>query len=168
MRMLTDAQMFLSSYAFLFVLFGLRIDNGTVRWVSFGLAFLGVAIVATFLSATRRLQAYSVTLTRVENRGADVASYLVTYLLPFLVVDPRQLLDYVAYAVFVIVVGVVYTNSDMIYVNPLLYVFRRKVVYIEGDGETRGICIALAIPNIDKQLWVVRVRDSLYVEARGA
>ncbi len=163
-RFLTDAQMFLSSYAFLFVLFGLRVENAAVRWTSFCLALLGVVIVALFLSGARANAGATFTLARVENRGADVASYLVTYLLPFIVIDAKSWGDYAAYVIFIVVVGAVYINSDMIYVNPLLYVFGRKVVSIEAGDGTRGMCIVRTIPSPGTDVQLVRIRDFLYVQ----
>jgi hypothetical protein len=71
----------------------------------------------------------------VGDHGSQVAGYLATYLLPLLVVPTPSLDDLVAYSLFLIVAGLVYVRSEMVEINPTLYVlgFRvLRVVSVEG------------------------------------
>jgi hypothetical protein len=116
------ALLFLSSYAPLFLLLGLRsYDRScTIFWVSIGLLALSVGSFALFLWSARRSPKYEVTVVAVEYRSADVAGYAVTYLLPFLAVFEGSWRDVLALGLFIGLVGVIYVNSGMLYINPLL------------------------------------------------
>ncbi len=114
--------LFLSSYAPLFLLVCLRsIGTSEVLAVASGIMFAaGVAGVAVFLVTIRRKTAGCFQLLEIENRDPDVAAYAATYLLPFLTVFSGTWQDLTSLAGFVIILGIVYVRSRLIYVNPLL------------------------------------------------
>jgi len=56
----------------------------------------------------------------VQSRDADLAGYLVGYLLPFVGAVAVDWQDVLAFVLFFAFVGIIYVNSRMIYVNPLL------------------------------------------------
>jgi len=56
----------------------------------------------------------------VEPRDGDLAAYVATYLLPFVVVFGVTIQDVIALALFLIFIGALWINSRMIYLNPLL------------------------------------------------
>jgi hypothetical protein len=60
-------------------------------------------------------------LTAVEDRGAEVAGYVASYLLPFLTVSEPSSRDLVAYGLFLVVVAVLYLRSGLVRINPTLY-----------------------------------------------
>jgi len=89
------------------------------------LVLLALALLGTllFLAVARRHTPYEVTVVNIEVRDADLSGYLVAYLLPFVGAIAPTWRDVVALALFFIFVGIVYVNSRMIYVNPLLSIF---------------------------------------------
>jgi len=114
--------LFLSSYAPLFVLVAIR-SIGTSRVLaitSAALALLGLAGTLIFLLAVREKPAGIYDLLEVENRDPDVAAYAATYLLPFLTVFSGTWQDLASLAGFVLILGIVYVRSRLIYINPLL------------------------------------------------
>jgi hypothetical protein len=56
----------------------------------------------------------------VEPRDGDLAAFVATYLLPFVVVFGVTAQDVIALALFLFFIGVLWINSRMIYLNPLL------------------------------------------------
>jgi len=86
------------------------------------LAVTGLIGLLLFLLTIRRKTAGRFQLLEVENRDPDVAAYAATYLLPFLTVFSASWQDLASLAAFVIILGVVYVRSRLIYVNPLLTV----------------------------------------------
>jgi hypothetical protein len=57
---------------------------------------------------------------RAEPKDSEVLSYIAVYLIPFLGIDLTELNDVVLFGSFLVVLGVVYVNSNMLFTNPLL------------------------------------------------
>lgn len=125
--------MFLSSYAPLFAIVAIRVQSLPVRVACVVLAMAGVGALVTVLTLDRRSARAQSTIVSVRNAGAEAASYLAGYLLPFLTVTEPSVWDVVAYALFIGVVGVVTIKTGVIQVNPMLFVFGYLVLRVE-DG----------------------------------
>lgn len=114
--------LFLSSYMPLFLLLGLRsIHRSTgIAIVSGVLTVCGATGTILFLRAARKKTPGLFQLLEVENRDPDVAAYAATYLLPFLTVFSGEWQDYTSLGAFIVILGVIYVRSRLIYVNPVL------------------------------------------------
>jgi len=114
--------LFLSSYSPLFLLVALR-TIGTSDILALGcgvLTFLGLVGTYLFLTTGKKKGTRNYQLAAVENHDSDVAAYTATYLLPFLTVFSGTWQDITSLAVFVVIFGIVYVRSRLIYVNPML------------------------------------------------
>jgi len=115
--------LFLSSYAPLFAL--LAWTNRGTTWVWLTLAIVAVLSVAA-LAVVFRIKATDVGPRLVVARSTpdegEVMAYVSTYLLPFLGLDLSSATGIVVFLGFLLVGGVVYVNSNMLFVNPLLSV----------------------------------------------
>lgn len=116
--------LFLSSYAPAFVLLALRsYDRScTVFVVAVGLTCIAMLAVIAFFVAARQKAAVRLRLVVVERRNAEVAAYAATYLLPFITSFEGGWRDLLALALFFVFIGIIYVNSGMIHVNPVLAV----------------------------------------------
>lgn len=114
--------LFLSSYTPLFFLIAVRsIGTSDVLAIASGaLTIGGLAGTWVFFVAVKKKPPGGYQLVEVENRDPDVAAYAATYLLPFLTVFSGTWQDLTSLAGFVIILGIVYVRSRLIYVNPLL------------------------------------------------
>jgi hypothetical protein len=110
----------LSSYLPLFVLIGVRsIGRSTgILILCAGLSVSAVIGTLVFLLTSRRRSTVHLEVTAVEDRDADVASYMATYLLPFVTVFSGKWQDVVSLGGFIVVLGLVYVRSRLIYINP--------------------------------------------------
>ncbi len=147
--------LFLSSYLPLFALVGIR-SVGKSNTIAAACALLAVAAVvgtAVFLCAAYQRNTIDIYLTAVERRDPDVAAYLATYLLPFMTVFTGRWQDVVSLAGFILVLGIVYVRSRLIYINPTLALL--------GYHVTRVIPATPGTEDED------RVRWPRYVLARG-
>jgi hypothetical protein len=122
-RLVIDIRLFFSSYAPLFVLLGLRFEGMGLRIPCFALGALFALDLCLIMQQLRRGSPMKYRIQHVEDRGADVAGYVVTYLLPFLTVASPRGWDLAAYGLFIAIVGVIYVRSGLIYVNPLRRAF---------------------------------------------
>lgn len=90
---------------------------------------------------SRRTSAEPIPLAEVADAGPEVAGYLATYLLPFLMVAEPGTRDIVAYVLFLLITGLVYVRSNMAQINPTLYILGRRVVKVTTDHEWSGYVI---------------------------
>lgn len=154
------ALLFLSSYAPLFGLLALRsYDRScTVFWISVSLLALSIGSFGIFLRAASRSPKYAVAVVSVEHRSADVAGYAVTYLLPFLAVFEGGWRDVLALAVFIALIGVIYVNSGMLYVNPLLALlgYHLLLVRVTTSGQDKAADELVPQYVLTKDRWLRR------------
>jgi hypothetical protein len=140
--------LFFSSYTPLFLLLGLRSihRSDSILIASCVLTVFGTAGTILFLQMARRKEPGDFKLLEVENRDPDVAAYAATYLLPFLAVFSGAWQDITSLVGFIVLLGVIYVRSRLIYVNPLLALF--------GYHLWRVIPLTAGAPvNADKTPW---------------
>lgn len=134
---------FLSSYAPLWVMLGLRFHP---CWLRIALIALGIACgtyVAFLLTRSANERPSNTTLTITGDAGADVSGYLAAYLLPFLTVSEPSATDLATYAIFIAVAGLIYVRSGLMQINPTVYLMQRKVLRatIPVQGTTKEVFI---------------------------
>lgn len=141
--LIRKSRLFFGSYVILFALLALRF---TTPWleVTFGtLAAIGLAdTVWIVIGLSTKTQSDPMVFTSVEDAGSDVAGYLVGYILPFLTVAQPSIRDVLAYGLFLLVLGVVFVQSNMVQVNPTLYLFQRRVEKVTAEGGWNGYLIS--------------------------
>jgi hypothetical protein len=113
--------MFLSSYSPLFALLAYANRHSAVTWeVLAGVAIvsaLGLVWVMVGYANERGPRLY---IAHSKPQDGDVLAYIATYLVPFLGVDLSKRNDIVIFVGFLFVLMLVYINSNMLFVNPLL------------------------------------------------
>jgi len=146
-------------------MFALRsIPNHRVAVGAWGIVALGGFVDARRLVyGARRRDRRTVRFERVEDAGGAVAAYLATYLLPFIASPPTRPADIAAYAVYFVVVFVIYIRSDMAFVNPTLYVLGWRVV--EGTTHGRSVLVVCrSAPDEETDVDVVDFLDVYVVK----
>ena len=157
---IVNARLFLSSYAPLFALLALRFEDCSLRFGCLGLALVGTVDLYAILFQARHIEPVAFSIVEVVDRGAEVAGYMVAYLLPFLVVTAPSWTDVAAYSLFLIITGLIYVRSDMIHINPLLYVVGYRVLQLTTDGGDY-LLISRRAPQVGTEIAAVRVRGRL-------
>ena len=113
--------MFLSSYAPLFALLAYANRSCTATWVTLAsvsaLSVLGLALV---MLGRRCDQGPRLAVKHSRPKDGEILAYTATYLLPFLGLDLTRSDGIVLFSGFLTVLGLVYVNSNMLFVNPLL------------------------------------------------
>jgi hypothetical protein len=114
--------LFLSSYfplaAIFFILFVQKQRCVAVTILSIGL--LGLVGLAWYLRVVQRIGPFQVTVKDIQRRDAEAMSYIVSYLIPFIAVPFNGWEQGFALSIFFVVLGVLYVNSNMIHINPML------------------------------------------------
>jgi hypothetical protein len=157
--------LFLSSYSPLFIILGIRnIEAPLAPWVLF-LASATMLMFVFYIVVMTRMNTMSITVRMSKPKGADVMTYVITYLLPFLAVDLNRIEDALSIAIFLAMVGVLYVHSNMVYVNPLLAALGYHAFEVEDtSGDTTIILAKSRRLSVGTQLRVVSLGDYARME----
>lgn len=120
-RLLFRIALFLSSYAPLFGLLAFTNRHSTAAWVTLSAVAVGGLVgLAAVMAATAREDGPDLHVNDARPRNGEVLAYISTYLIPFIGVDLTTLNGVVLFVGFLLVLMVVYVNSEMLLVNPVL------------------------------------------------
>jgi hypothetical protein len=128
------------------------------------LAALGVGSLALLLRLDARSSPGPHVLASVRDAGAEAASYLATYLLPFLTVAAPTARDVVAYAGFLLVAAAIYLRSAVVQVNPLLYLLGYRVLSVTDDHGLHAYIITRQLIPAGGRVLATRFRDDVLVD----
>lgn len=166
-NVLTRVILFLSSYAPLFLILAIRSwsDNHKISIALGAISSITLLILWIFVNQARSLAADKVVIASVNSRDGDVMSYIVTYLLPFLAVDFKQVGDVVSLGIFIFVIGLLYVNSNMIYTNPILNIAGYHIFEVQdGEGKTTALICKRTYVRTGAELDVVSLGDYVLME----
>jgi hypothetical protein len=123
-RLLFRIALFLSSYAPLFLLMAYTNRHcATTLWTLVGVTVLGLVALMWVMLALRDEVGPILRVAHARPNDGDVLAYTATYLVPFIGVDLTKIDGVVVFVGFLLVLGLVYINSDMLFVNPVLSLF---------------------------------------------
>jgi len=162
--LLVRLRLFISSYAPLFAILAIRFRDPRLEVTCALVAVVGAASLLLLLRAAGRIQPDPHRIDTVADRGAEVAGYLATYLLPFVTVAEPSARDIAGYAFFLAVVGVVYVQSDMVQINPVLYLFRYRVSAVTTDDGWSGVLVSRGQPRPGSVVLASRLQNTLAFE----
>lgn len=162
--------LFLSSYFPLAVIFAVQLYlQGHIGWavscLSSGLA--GLIGLAAFMRTTTKINPLSVKVATVSRRDGEAMSYIVTYLLPFIALPSGDVANGISLGVFLIVLAILYVNSDMMHINPMLNLagwHLYEITLQQGDVYT---LITKSRIRKGMDLSVIQMGDWIYLETRS-
>jgi hypothetical protein len=164
-EIVSRARLFLGSYVLLFVLLAIRFQTGWLEVACGVIAATGLAnMLWIVLHVSKRTQEEPIRVVEVADAGPDVAGYMATYLLPFLTVAEPTGRDIAAYAIFLLVTGLVYVRSEMTQVNPTLYILGRRVVAVTTDHGWSGHVVARSSVRSGDVIQVVPLNPAVRVQ----
>lgn len=128
-RMALRSRLFLVSYAPLFAMLALQNWPAEVGWnwstgfaASMVLAcIVGVLDAVNLIRGAHRTSTFDLIVKDIQDEGSNAAGYLTTYLVPFIAVDFTQWTTTVSYAIFFLVLFVIFVRSNFGLTNPTLY-----------------------------------------------
>jgi hypothetical protein len=132
---LTQLILFLSSYAPFFLILGFKgtLDIHVPRFVLYGVSSVSVVGLFAYIAFIQRLSPDTVVPARVSPKDGDVMSYIVTYIVPFIDMKLDGPGDIAAVVLLFGTLAVLYVNSNMLYVNPVLNVVGYHAFEVEDD-----------------------------------
>jgi hypothetical protein len=109
----------------------------------------------------RRKGEHTVSLAAIRDRGGDVSGYLATYLLPFISGPPASWQKILVYLAYFVVALIVYIRSDLVLINPTLYVLGWRVVEGKRSGGESVIVLCRHTPADSEPFSAVGLLDAL-------
>jgi hypothetical protein len=130
-------------------------------------AVLSVAVLFVVLRIAQKLAADKISVNSVVSRDGDAMSYIVTYLLPFLAVKLNDATDAGSLGIVLLVIAVLYVNSNMIYTNPVLNIVGYHIFEIhDADGKTTALICKRAYIRMGSEMNVISVGDYVLLEKK--
>ncbi len=130
MRLWVKVVLFLSSYLPLFLI--LTIKN----WFNFYVTVVFIIVCAYSLLVwvfivSKRETVESYKVLKAENKTQESLNYLIPYIISFIGFDLNKWQDWSALTILLSILFVVYLNSDLLYINPILSFFKYKIYKVE-------------------------------------
>ena len=160
--------LFLSSYFPLMLIFGILIFAKQPIIAEILVAFGLSCVIGTwgYLRWSRRhLQGWNEKVIDFQQRDADVMSYIASYLVPFITFPLDYLQQVIALVVFMLVLLIVYVNTNMIYINPMLNLAGYHLYEINIEHSRRKhYYIARKHLIRDEMIHFVHLSDDIFLE----
>jgi hypothetical protein len=141
--------LFLSSYFPLFVIVSIILyfdkENLWAALLCLTIGLLCLLGALSYLSWCRRhLQRSFAKVKDYQRRDGEALSYVATYIVPFATFNLDVVPQILALSVFIAMMLILYVNSNLIYVNPMLNLFRYHLyeVNLENSGDHSHYYIA--------------------------
>jgi hypothetical protein len=165
----TKLILFLSSYLPLWLIFVIQFyskQNNIGVVISVILGAISILGLYVYLNLVRKLNKLQITVSLINRRDGEAMSYIVSYLLPFMALPSSNLGDFVSLGIFLIVLAVIYVNSDMLHINPVLNLMGWHIYEI--TKESGQICLLISRKKVKKGncLDVAQIGDELYINFR--
>ena len=172
MRLWVKIFLFFSSYLPLFYI--LTIKN----W--FNSILLAVSLTLTifsfiawyglhWLAKDNTLQRFKV--IHVEDKLKESLTYLIPYIVSFLELDLNKWQDWVSLSVLMFVIFLVYVNTKLIFVNPILLIFHYRIYYVKLRDPITSIettCMLLTKRRkklrVDEEIFIKNLDEEIYEE----
>src|ERR1035437_8497679 len=140
-NILTRIMLFLSSYAPLLCIYTLRSWDKYGWWAS---GFTVVAVLSclwlwAFVLMSRSMEPTLIQPDSVSTRDSEALVYVASYVIPFVELPFDEWRSAVSLGIFFVMLGVLYINSHMIHINPMLNLIGFHVLEIEVKGEVHSL-----------------------------
>jgi hypothetical protein len=94
------------------------------------------SMIRYFLKRPAGWEKMKIVAGSVENMDREILAYIFSYILPFLGFPEERRILVAVFLLFI--VGILYTRSDMIGINPLLAIFGYHIVRTKWDKDNGG------------------------------
>jgi hypothetical protein len=160
--------LFLSSYFPLALIFFLLFFSAR-PWLAasiLSLGTVGLIGMAVYLRYAQTIAAFKVNPATIQRRDGDAMSYIVSYVIPFLSLPFSGWEQGFALSIFFVVLSILYVNSNMIHINPMLNLagYHLYEVTLE-DGGVHSLISQRRVAR-GHPLSVIKIGEDILLEKR--
>lgn len=160
--------LFLSSYIPLWVIFTVIMARGHFVFAC-GFALLAaVSLFGTliYIRHVQRMNGIQISVGIIRRQDSETMSYIASYVVPFAATALDNFEQVIALGIFLIVLCIVYVNTSMIHINPLLSVLGYNLFEIEDrDGNTQFLISKRRVRR-GETINVIDIADGIFMEKR--
>lgn len=136
--------LFISSYFPLTLIFWILFvtQQPLYAWIILGIGMVGlIGMLLYFFGIVPTFSPIQEKVTGRQIRDGDVMGYIASYLIPFVTFPLSGWQQIATFFVFMAVLGIVYINSDMIRINPMLNLlgYHLYEITIENGAESYSL-----------------------------
>ncbi len=129
---------------------------------------IGSVWMLLYLRAIKKFGGQKVTVAGFQKRDAEAMAYIVTYVIPFLAIPFSDWRESTSLVIFFGVLGILYINSNMIYINPMLNLCGYHLYEVTlDDGSVHSLITRRRIYH-GITVTAVRADDDILVEKPDA
>lgn len=165
---LIRCMLFLSSYfplaLIFFVLFVEQQPIWAIIVLLIGLSGL-ITMVLYFFQFAPRLSSIQGKIIALQRHDGDVMGYIASYLIPFVAIPFGGWQQGAALLIFVIVLGIVYVNSNMIHINPMLNLLGYHVyeITLENSEASHALITRRRIAK-NETIHLIDIGDGIFLD----
>jgi predicted membrane channel-forming protein YqfA (hemolysin III family) len=155
--------LFLSSYSPLAAIFVVQLVARQQYWWALlpgALGIVGVVGILVFIRMAKKINPVPRTLVAVSRKDGEAMSYVASYLLPFVALPSGKAADVISLLIFLLILGVLYVNSGMIHINPVLNLLRWHVHEVQFDNGDTAALLSRKWPRKDTTVRVAEIGDT--------
>ncbi len=160
--------LFISSYFPLTLILCVLLHNKHPYWSVgvFGVTVSFLILAWGYIRWSRNHMAVShERLTDFQKRDSEVMSYIASYLIPFVTFPLDTVEQVVGLIIFVVVLLILYVNTNMIYVNPMLNLVGYHLYEVNIEHSTSShYYIARKRMTRDSEIQFVHLSDDILLE----
>jgi phosphatidylglycerophosphate synthase len=163
---LTRVMLFLCSYFPLCVIIAVVFFRRSY-WLSLSVllaGLLGLLGSLIYLRLAKSFAAVRISVKGHQRKDAETMSYILTYLVPFVVVPSDDWEKLVSLAIFFVVLGLLYINTNMIHINPMLNIFGYRIYELsQDDGAVHALITKRRVMR-GSEIDVIEIDEDIYLE----
>ena len=159
--------LFLSSFLPLFIIFFMLYmkKNIIIATVALTLGVVGFIGLWIWLQIAQGMNPLQVTVTDVKRTDSEVMSYIVSYIIPFMATAfSDNTNESLALLVFFLMIAVIYVNSSLIHVNPILNLMGYRLYEITTESGSTFSLLTKKRVSKGKVLRVVPTGEDMMIE----
>lgn len=165
-NLLTKLTLFLSSYLPLWLIFAVQFHakhHSIVAGIVGGFAVFCLLGLFGYISKAKAINPVSLKIAGLNRRDGEAMSYIVSYLLPFIALPSSNTGDLISLGIFIVVLAVLYINSDMIHINPVLNLMGWHIYEVEKDSGQICTVISKQKIRVNQEIQVGQIGDDLFI-----
>lgn len=160
--------LFLSSYIPLWVIFAV-ITVKEHAYVASGFACLAVLSFLGMIFFLRQVQSLSgvkISIGTVRRQDSETMSYIASYVVPFAATSLDQFEQVVSLGIFLFVLCIIYVNTSMIHINPILSALGYRLFEIEEASGGAQFLISRRRIGRGETIDAISIAEGIVMEKR--
>jgi hypothetical protein len=157
--------LFVSSYfaAFLIIFILYLRRNPVLAWAALAFGLFGCLALLVVLWYLKSLIPQPLKVESCLRQDTEAMTYVVSYVVPFLSGITEGAEPALAFGVFFVVIGILYVNSNMIHINPMLNLMGYRIYRLEVQGRPPASLVTRQRVRPGATVTAVEVDEEIFV-----